>query len=397
MISENKLYPPINNYTKNLITSKFNVVRGLRRHKGLDIGVPSGTEVLAPEDGIVVDSDKNRGTCGGYIQIKHNNGLITKYCHLKKVMVKPKDNVVLGQVIGLSGGGESDYGKGETSGAHLHFEVKKNGEFLNPENVFDGVQPPKKETPTSNTEVGGIKSYDFSQKTNINSYDFSNNQSNKITLESTKNEQNYSLTDIGNLVIKSFNSKDDKFDGDYTYRPNATKFYCRFKSCVVKKPITGNCYKVLVSHNSKNYTINICVEEMNVDKKNAELNDLVAKIPITNSYIDVDVKLGLTTKVQLKYSGKKQTEPYKFSKSSKKDNAYSTVDTGYSFPKTTKTNSFVEPYDLTASNTTSSFVNPYEFQKTTTTNSFVEPYKFENKIASEKLITEINRIIDIMK
>ena len=56
MISENKLYAPIKNYSPSIITSKYNEVssvRNNRQHKGLDLGVQSGTQVLAPQDGTI--------------------------------------------------------------------------------------------------------------------------------------------------------------------------------------------------------------------------------------------------------------------------------------------------------------------------------------------------------
>ena len=53
MLIENILYPPIKNYQKSLITSKFNAVRGTKKHKGLDIGVKSGTEVFAQQMGLL--------------------------------------------------------------------------------------------------------------------------------------------------------------------------------------------------------------------------------------------------------------------------------------------------------------------------------------------------------
>lgn len=388
MLIENILYPPIKNYQKSLITSKFNAVRGNKKHKGLDIGVKSGTEVFAPADGVVIDSDPNRSTCGGFIKIKHDDDIVTKYCHLRKVLVKPKDVVKVGQLIGLSGGDQNDPGKGHTTGAHLHFEVIRRGEFLNPEDVISGQLIPKD---VNNEPIVKYDSYDFSQKLKDDSYDFSGkNTKNNITVESVKDKPNYSLTEIGSIIQNSFNSSEDNFSSDYMYNPDATKFYCKFKTCKVNSTSSSNCHKISVSHNSKNYIVKICSEDINFNKKNAVLGDLIASFSQENSYIDVTVTLGLTSKIKLKEKQKKQSEPYKFSKNDD-------VDTGYTFPTTSQTNSFVSPYDFSSSNITNSLNQPYDFSLSNISKSFTEPYKFENKIISKQLINEINRIISIMK
>ena len=55
-----------------------------------------------------------------------------KYCHLKKWAVSEGENVIKGQLIGFSGGGPNDPFRGNSMGAHLHYEVVKNGQPINP-------------------------------------------------------------------------------------------------------------------------------------------------------------------------------------------------------------------------------------------------------------------------
>ncbi len=110
-------------------------------HTGTDMSVSIGTEVLAVDGGTVVVSKDlvgcdGRNCVGGYysygryIEIEHSNGLKTLYAHLSERKVSVGDKVSQGQVIGLSGE------NGNTTGPHLHFEVKSNGNTVNPCNYF---------------------------------------------------------------------------------------------------------------------------------------------------------------------------------------------------------------------------------------------------------------------
>lgn len=94
-------------------------------HAGLDISVPVGTSVQATADGIVMEA----GFEGGYgrlVVVDHGNGLRTYYAHLSRVDVIPGMEVRRGQVLGGSGA------SGRATGAHLHYEVRRNGFPLNP-------------------------------------------------------------------------------------------------------------------------------------------------------------------------------------------------------------------------------------------------------------------------
>lgn len=101
-------------------------------HPGTDIPVPSGTEVKAPMDGVVENVKDDEYPCGGTIDIDYKNGFWSRFCHMKKINVKKGDVVSQGQVVGLSGGGSNDFGKGRSSGPHLHFSLHKDGVNVDP-------------------------------------------------------------------------------------------------------------------------------------------------------------------------------------------------------------------------------------------------------------------------
>ena len=90
-----------------------------RYHGALDYGVPVGTEVYAAAEGVVLAANWSNGGLGNYVCIQHSGGLRTYYGHGNgKFYVKPGDVVKKGQLIMLSGN------TGNSSGPHLHFEVR---------------------------------------------------------------------------------------------------------------------------------------------------------------------------------------------------------------------------------------------------------------------------------
>jgi murein DD-endopeptidase MepM/ murein hydrolase activator NlpD len=93
-------------------------------HTGLDFRVKSGTPVVAAANGTVIASGWG-GAYGYRIEVDHGNGYVTAYNHLSKIEITD-GKVAAGQEIGKSGS------SGNTTGPHLHFEVTKDGEFMNP-------------------------------------------------------------------------------------------------------------------------------------------------------------------------------------------------------------------------------------------------------------------------
>lgn len=112
-------------------------------HPGIDIDTTGATKVLSAADGIVGivknlgwvrdESGKILYPAYNYVLILHDNGLSTVYGHLSQIDITEGQEVVRGQVIGLSGGAPGTAGAGRlTTGDHLHFEVRLNGIPVNP-------------------------------------------------------------------------------------------------------------------------------------------------------------------------------------------------------------------------------------------------------------------------
>lgn len=94
-------------------------------HQGIDIGIPTGTEVMASESGNVITSGWSN-SYGWYIVINHGNNITTLYAHNSQLLAKVGDYVEQGTVIAKSGS------TGKSTGPHLHFEIEINGATQNP-------------------------------------------------------------------------------------------------------------------------------------------------------------------------------------------------------------------------------------------------------------------------
>lgn len=106
-----------------------------KNHMGVDLYAKSGTPIYSVANGIVKAArDTTPNGCGGFVMIDHND-YSTKYCHVKKWVVKTSEKVIKGQLIGYTGGGANDPYKGNSMGAHLHYEVVRDGKNINPSNV----------------------------------------------------------------------------------------------------------------------------------------------------------------------------------------------------------------------------------------------------------------------
>jgi murein DD-endopeptidase MepM/ murein hydrolase activator NlpD len=90
--------------------------------------------LVSPFNGEVVESTDNASDCGGMIKIKFDNGYEAKFCHLSSRSVEKGEFILKGQEIGKSGGDKSDSAskRGNSEDAHLHFELKKDGSFVDP-------------------------------------------------------------------------------------------------------------------------------------------------------------------------------------------------------------------------------------------------------------------------
>jgi len=101
-----------------------------KHHDGMDFTASTGTEVYATGDGKVTRADANSSGYGNHIRIDHGYGYVTLYAHLSKIKVKAGQKVKRGDIIGLVGN------TGKSMGPHLHYEVRKEGQPINPINFY---------------------------------------------------------------------------------------------------------------------------------------------------------------------------------------------------------------------------------------------------------------------
>lgn len=119
------MWPVLGRLSSDFGWRRHPVLKRNKFHSGQDIAIPSRTPVLSADSGIV----RIAGWQGGYgylVAIDHGRGLSTFYAHNSALLVKEGDVVVKGQRIALSGS------TGLSTGPHLHFEVRINGEPVNP-------------------------------------------------------------------------------------------------------------------------------------------------------------------------------------------------------------------------------------------------------------------------
>ena len=113
------------------ITSRYGVSSRIRssNHTGLDIAASTGTSIKAVASGTVTQASY-QGSYGKLVKINHGNGLETWYAHTSKMYVSVGEYVEAGEVIAAVGS------TGNSTGPHLHLEVRVNGEHVNPQNYL---------------------------------------------------------------------------------------------------------------------------------------------------------------------------------------------------------------------------------------------------------------------
>lgn len=123
-------------------------------HYGMDFTAPTGTPVYASGDGVVTRADSNSSGYGNHIRIDHGFGYESLYAHLSKYNVRPGSRVKRGDVIGFVGN------TGRSEAPHLHYEVKKNGQHLNPINFYYGSLTPEEYAKLSEESEQQNQAYD---------------------------------------------------------------------------------------------------------------------------------------------------------------------------------------------------------------------------------------------
>ncbi len=101
-------------------------------HYGMDFTARTGTPIYATGDGVVYKADASLSGYGNHIEINHGFGYKTLYAHLSKYKCRPGQRVKRGDIIGYVGS------TGRSQAPHLHYEVFKNGERVNPLNFYYG-------------------------------------------------------------------------------------------------------------------------------------------------------------------------------------------------------------------------------------------------------------------
>ncbi|QKG72680.1 M23 family metallopeptidase [Erythrobacter mangrovi] len=99
-----------------------------RMHSGLDYKAGYGAPIVAVTDGVVLSAGR-AGGCGNAVKLSHGGGLQTRYCHMSRMAVSGGQRVRRGQVIGYVGS------TGLSTGAHLHYEMYRNGRAVDPASV----------------------------------------------------------------------------------------------------------------------------------------------------------------------------------------------------------------------------------------------------------------------
>ncbi len=117
------------------VSSSFGVrthpISGFRRmHQGIDFAAATGTPIVAPADGVVVEA-RRWGGYGNWLRIRHANGLESGYGHLSRYGsgIRAGQRVTQGQVVAYVGS------TGASTGPHLHYEIWRNGQRINPTSI----------------------------------------------------------------------------------------------------------------------------------------------------------------------------------------------------------------------------------------------------------------------
>lgn len=126
---------PVINDGLTLLTASFGMrmhpfYKSLTPHNGVDFTVPEGSRVFATADGVVKEAARRPSSTGFTVVINHGNGYETRYNHLEKILVRQGQHVSRGDIIALSGN------SGLSLVPHLHYEVRYEGEPVDPVNYF---------------------------------------------------------------------------------------------------------------------------------------------------------------------------------------------------------------------------------------------------------------------
>ncbi|PTX58756.1 murein DD-endopeptidase MepM/ murein hydrolase activator NlpD [Kordia periserrulae] len=133
---------PVNNEDLTRMASGYGFrsdpfTKARKMHWGMDFTAPRGTPVYASGDGVVIRSDNTASGFGKHIRIDHGYGYVSLYAHLSRYNVRKGEKVKRGDLIGFVGS------TGRSQAPHLHYEIHKNGDKINPINFYYGNLSPQ--------------------------------------------------------------------------------------------------------------------------------------------------------------------------------------------------------------------------------------------------------------
>jgi murein DD-endopeptidase MepM/ murein hydrolase activator NlpD len=135
----------------------------IEQHGGVDYPTPVGTPVRSAKGGTVLRAEV-AGNYGNLIEVDHGEGIVTRYAHLSQMSVTKGSNIAAGQVIGYSGGAAGAPGSGNSTGAHLHFEIRINGRAVDPGPYLQGAGPQATQVPSTTVAAAAAKTKEIMLK-----------------------------------------------------------------------------------------------------------------------------------------------------------------------------------------------------------------------------------------
>lgn len=128
---------PVNNEDLTRMASGYGFrndpfTKARKMHWGMDFTAPKGTPIYAAGDGVVVRADNSSSGFGKHIRIDHGYGYVSLYAHMSRYNVRKGKKVKRGDLIGFVGS------TGRSQAPHLHYEIRKNGDKINPLNFYYG-------------------------------------------------------------------------------------------------------------------------------------------------------------------------------------------------------------------------------------------------------------------
>ena len=108
-----------------------------KMHTGMDFTAPTGTPIYATGDGVVEDAESTRGGYGKHVVVDHGYGYQTLYGHMSKIDVRTGQKIKRGDILGYVGS------TGRSTAPHLHYEVIKDGNKINPINFYSNDLSPE--------------------------------------------------------------------------------------------------------------------------------------------------------------------------------------------------------------------------------------------------------------